>query len=624
MASKFENAATSTELWKPLQTAAGLQAEGYDAPVVDELRRRLQLQSGAPMADALAAERISVEVFVEAFFASVSPYVAMWGDLLALFERPAAATGTANLQIAYRFDRAGRLDLDFDLEHFRRVAEILEQILTPFDLTAPNVAQLLWGIPNALDRGAWQRPTGVGEIDRFDATCRDPNAPWPASMPPPPQADSERLDLLISEAWTLLGRFLSALRSISSDHSSLMSQRYEDGEKTVAGGVSASTVRLVESDYWLPTTAVALTNASKVPQLQSELTDRLDRALAPLRNSDPTRSEPRRRLREFLQLPIWKHRYELYSNWVCTQIVGALEDQGVRIHADRGEIRFAFSGTHLATFEGFTPRLHLWTELRVPLDDPVGQHRTSAIQPDITLLADPITARRSPLAVECKQYKKASSRNFADAITDYARGHPEARIVLVNYGPASGATVLKLVAPAVVDRAVVIGDLRPGEDEQLSAFRCEVRRAVGIAQAPAAEMVVSAPCQITLRWGATPKDLDLHVNISGPWDEEDHIYYENLGSSDASPFCSLERDVTDGRGAEVVSITRWLPATYDVFVENYSDESPLGRSGARLTIDSGEARLEFRCPKYVTTRHWAVCSIDGATGKVTSFASSTR
>jgi hypothetical protein len=624
MPNKFEEAATSAELWELLETEAGLQADDYDASVVAELRGRLELDAGAPMSDELKAKQISVERFVAAFFASVAPYVTMWSDLLALFELAAATTGASNLRVAYRFDEAGQLDLDFDLDHFRRVAEIVEQMMVPFDLSGPDTPQLIWGVTYAVDRGAWDRPSGEPEVDRFDTICRDPHAPWPASMPAIPRTGDRRLDELISEAWTLASRFLAGLRSISSDHASLMAEVSYDDLTSVVDGASAATIRLVESDYWLPTTAVAFTNVSKAPHAQPDLAGRLEAALAPLRNTDPRLLEPRRRLSEFLQLPIWKQRYELYSNWVCTQIIRAIDDQAARVHADRGEIRFAFSGTHLATFDAFMPRLHLWAELRVPLEDPVGEHRSSAIQPDVTLLADPITARRSPLAVECKQYKKASSKNFADAITDYAHGHAEARIILVNYGPARAATVLKHVARDVVPRAVVIGDVRPGESKPLSVFRSEVRGAVGLPAEFLSRPSVCVPGQITLRWGTAPRDLDLHVSISRPGEEDHHIYHRNLGSLDAAPFCSLQRDVTDGQGPEVITVTRWLPRTYEVVVNNYSNEIPLGGSGAIITIDYEGTQVEFQCPEDITSQDWAVCSIDGASGEMANLISPTR
>jgi hypothetical protein len=60
------------------------------------------------------------------------------------------------------------------------------------------------------------------------------------------------------------------------------------------------------------------------------------------------------------------------------------------------------------------------------------------MQPDYSLITSPITSPESSiLEVECKQYLVASKRKFADALTDYANGRPNAQIVLVNYGRAS-------------------------------------------------------------------------------------------------------------------------------------------------------------------------------------------
>jgi hypothetical protein len=307
---------------------------------------------------------------------------------------------------------------------------------------------------------------------------------------------------------------------------------------------------------------------------------------------------------------------ELYSNWVCTQVIAALEDRAPRVHADHGEFRFAFSGTHLASFDGFDPRLHLWTEFRASLDKPVGKGRKKAIQHDITLLADPITAGRSPLAVECKQYLKAGNKNFADAITDYAHGHLDARIVLVNYGPARSAAVLDRVDPEVLARAVVIGWLRPDRPEQVRAFREEVRSALGAGQPPAVGRVTELPVRHTLRWGALPSDLDLHVRIFPTDGQCVEVDYDNHGALDEHPFCELDTYITTGHGPEVTTTARWLSATYTVVVRRFSNDGPLAGSGATVTLEHPDGSLEFRCPDEIDGDEWTVCTIDGRTGSV--------
>jgi hypothetical protein len=613
------DASTSADLWRLLTSEGGLQPEDYDEPIVRQLQASLNLSESLPFEEALKSANVSVERFVGAFFEAVAPYVAMWSDLLALFERAAATAGEHNLRVAYRFDEADVPDLTFDLEHFRQVLEIVEVMTARFDLSGEDAVSRLWRIPDVINRDGWRPPSGSGEIDRFAESSGDRFWPWPGALPPRPTCTDATLDALLSEAWDLASVILTGLRSISRDYDSLMALPYDDASP-VASGASRRRLRQLESDHWLATALIALSNAARAVGVASEetLAAQLESALAPLRNSDPRFTEARKRLYEFLQLPIWKHRYELYSNWVCTQLVSALNDRQPLIHAERGTIRFAFSGTHLATFDGFSPRLHIWTELRVPLSDPVGKGRTAAIQPDITLLEDPITARRAPLTVECKQYRKASNRKFAAALTDYARGHVDARIILVNYGTARAATVLQYVDPDVVTRTAVVGELRPGNAAQIERFRSEVRRAVGAPDLDESTIPLDTPARITLRWEALPSDLDLSVRLEVSGEEQAVVSYQNLGSLDEPPFCALDTDVTEGQGPEVITIARWFPYTYKVLVHNYSNEAPLGGSGATVTLERDGELLEFPCPDELPGREWKVCSIDGVTGTLTS------
>jgi hypothetical protein len=631
VSSAYEDASSSGELWNALTAHAGLQPDDYDEPLEAALRQRLRLDPQGPMEEQLASQNVSVERFIVAFFEAAAPYVAMWLDLLALFERAAATAGETNLRIAYRFDQAGDLELAFDLHRFRAVAEVVEQLTAQFDLSPPNLPQFVWAIPSAVAPRRWDSASGFPDVDRFAESLRDPRAPWPHAMPRRPAGRTPELDALLAEIWALGETLLRGLREISASHAELMGRGQSESDVVVVCGATHSALRLLQSDYWFPNAisvlSAALAGAEDHPDAtessteagadspaarQRELAVRVDAALAPLRNADPQRKDLRARLAEFLQLPVWEHRYELYSNWVCTQVISALEDHAPRVHADHGEIRFAFSGTHLASFDGFNPRLHLWTEFRAPLAHPVGKGRKKAIQPDITILADPITASRTPLVVECKQYRKASNKNFADAITDYARGHPDARIVLVNYGATRAPAVLSRVDPSLLARTAVVGDLRPDQPEQIKQLRAAVRQAVG------AELKTTLPGaltefagKITLRWGATPRDLDLHLRIGSTNGQPTEISYKEQGSLDQPPYCALDTDVTSGHGPEEISIARWLPATYTIIVHNYSAETPLAGSGATVTIEhKGESR-EFRCPDDLNGEEWTVCAIKG-------------
>lgn len=92
----------------------------------------------------------------------------------------------------------------------------------------------------------------------------------------------------------------------------------------------------------------------------------------------------------------------------------------------------------------------------------------------------PLTANLVPLVVECKQYAKPKNKSFADTLTDYAHGHPAARVVLVNYGPGQETTITNRVADDVRNRTTFIPEVHPGNPHALRRFRQEIRSAVGL------------------------------------------------------------------------------------------------------------------------------------------------
>jgi hypothetical protein len=70
---ELKDAASSAELWRQLQSDAGLQAEDYDEPLVHRLHESLGLRGSGSTEQELAEHDISVERFVAAFFEAVYP-----------------------------------------------------------------------------------------------------------------------------------------------------------------------------------------------------------------------------------------------------------------------------------------------------------------------------------------------------------------------------------------------------------------------------------------------------------------------------------------------------------------------------------------------------------------------
>jgi hypothetical protein len=588
-----------SDLWRQLVERGDLRQEGQDRELVTELVQRLRLRTDIPIREALVD--VSVERLVREFFAVAEPFAAMWADLLALFERAAATTGADRLDISFDFSGEDP-KLTFDLQHFRRTVEIVRELISPFDLRRTD-QDGLWNVvlafgPNRPENNRssrWPQVAAAAEVLREE--------PFPEELPERPSSDEPRLDALLEETWQLTTTVLHDARTVFGRRAAIYGDR--DPLPAVPSGFPVDVLRVVISDYWFTSLLQAMVRALDA-DVGPELADVLDEALAPLRNTDPDRRSAQRRLEELLSLPLWKHRYDLYSNWVATRLVAALEDMGPVIHSARGRIEFLFSGTHLATFDELRPRAHLWCEYRTPLADPVGE-RKGNIQPDIALRQDPITADLVPLVVECKQYAKADSRSFAAALTDYAHGHPAARVVLVNYGPGRERTIVDKVADDVQDRTAFIPFFRPGSPGALHLFRREVRTAVGrpTLRDDLSETERDGAGTVNLTWSSAPSDLDLHLLIGNPphWTSVD---CRDFGSLDSEPFAQ-----------RVVRIGKWLATEYLVEVVNYSREDVLVNAVPTVEVTVNGRLHRFTCPQDVPPDRWRVCRIDGRTGEVT-------
>ena len=122
--------------------------------------------------------------------------------------------------------------------------------------------------------------------------------------------------------------------------------------------------------------------------------------------------------------------------------------------------------------------------------------------------------------------------------------------------------------------------------------------------------------RVVLTWGATPQDLDLH--LFGPAAGGSAFEVNYLTPKPVGADASLDTDSTIGFGPETISISALHPGTYRVVVDNYSAETSLAASGARVQVylSGAAAPQTFTVPATATGLDWTACTIDGATGAV--------
>lgn len=318
--------------------------------------------------------------------------------------------------------------------------------------------------------------TGIRDVDEWLAAYdADRYAPFPGSLLPEVLPDG------LDNAARIVVAALHVVRSYGHDRPSSLAEYRARGDSPGHGdwgdGLSIGMIAQNETDYWLRTTVLILGRLMAGPEstrvwFGTELKERFARL-------------PRRRLNaridvedlmRLLSLPAWRKRHELFAVWIATEIIAAAQGHEVKVNHEEGELRFAFREAKIADIVSARPALSLFSERRTPLDSPIGKGRKRSVQPDYGLWRERWTAEECVLVVEVKHYKKSDGRNFRDALVDYARAHPLAAVLLVNYGPAGMGGELP---HDVAWRCQTIGDLNPRNREARDRFREAVREQVG-------------------------------------------------------------------------------------------------------------------------------------------------
>jgi len=643
-----EMLATASDVWAFLKQSGGLSLDNYDKELPKELfesLRYLSSNTNATDLDSLLNTNVvSVEEFMVAFFSVVQPFADMMTDLLRMFEEADASQGKLNLAVRFNFDK-DLPPLEFDLEHFRRWQESWQRVAGTYLANRWN-SDTLWQL-NSLLRSMNTQVRDPRMKQWLDDYFGNDNSrgQWSDAEPPSPQCGVPKLDATLARVWRVwltvvqqskrYGRNLAEFRRLCFGENRV--DRSESLPKQDQEPWPLELLGRLDSDHWTASLARgAYSKAEAIVELpepeRSREAEVLNQKLTELFNSlqvvEVEGESLQRTLQDFLNLPIWKQRHELYSAWISTQIVNALRDHSVDIHNVGGQLLFEFRGTHLATIGTFYPNLHLMAELRSPLVAPRGRGRKHAIQPDYSLITSPITSPEcSILEVECKQYIVASKKKFADALTDYANGRPNAQIVLVNYGLATN-DILDQVDADVRDRTHVIGLMRPRSEPSQSNFADLIKKAVlnrfatTLAGSPMSTLLQPQfgrlAGQIVLSWESLPKDLDLHLKIAHSGQKFD-ISFSSMGGITANPWAQLDQDIRDGCGQETIQIAQWLDGTYRCAVHNYSNDSQLAGCRAKLTIMLGKQELVIECPTSGTGVWWDVFVYSPTTGKLEIF-----
>lgn len=547
---------SASDVWEFLKTDGGLDPTGYDRKIQDELRVRLLLPKRGKFESLLIKKKISSEDFIIAFFQTIQPFAEMMSDLLAMFEKAGAKQTDKNLNVHFNFDKEYE-ELKFDLSHFRDWLLTWHRISSFYLVNLWN-GNTLWRLNKVLSK--WNVRLKDSKMKSWcDQYFGGSN--WPDFMPAAPITGNSSLDERLQRVWEVWTEVINESKKYGTKRKSLLEAVKKQQQRQLPQILVERSIEFwppdllwhLEADSWAGSLAlgayykaeqISLLKGSSKRENTKELLESLDSVLDSVPQKEFESESLVSRLIEFLSLPIWKKRYELYSAWISTQIMETLNNTDIRIHHDRGRLSFSFAGSHLATADSFDPKLHVWAERRSPLLNPRGKSRKKAIQPDYSLVTDPVTSPdASILEIECKQYRKPSIKNFSDALSDYARGNQNALVVLVNYGNVTDGNVLAKVENSVRHRTFVIGDMKPGSVTAIKKFKSILYEA------------------IIQRYGATnsilsePKCLFLSANPPSPDAGEDYEVVARVLPHKSGLQITIKVTGTDGFKTEKKGLT---------------------------------------------------------------------
>jgi len=587
---------SSRELWRTIVARGGLDVERYDRAITSELARALGLPGPDGFETSLERHGVAVEDLLAALLSAIAPYAAMLQEIFSFFLEAGARSSEKALVMRFDFEGAQELGLDDFRDWVTRLdaatSVVDVPVLSSFSGLELRHVFVRDGVTYRIDDGAW---TDVLPTDRLLRAWLDRPG---SALPPRPAVEDPELRRLLDQVWALLR---------ASESTELFGP---EDVRTIVGGTSLLLAAGV--DLTSPLRAV-LDGCPVVPTRAEDLLERLE---------------------EVLSLPVWELRSELYSVWVGTRLIRAL-GESARVHHVDGSISFSALGSHLATCSVQPAgNAHVIAELQTELTaaKPLGKGRSTRIRPDYVVSGEPIgDARTTLLVVECKQYLRQKRKSFSEALVDYARGHPGAPVVLVNYGPTT-ESVLERVEELAADvscRTEVIGRLRPDCPEALAAFARTVRAAVPVAEPPAPAIgptnlvpidEVSRGSQadeeagsLSLAWGAVPADLDLHAWVQAGDGSVEHVSFRQKAASRHSMHLTLDRDVTTGHGPETLCWVRPRGVALTFAVHNFSGERSLAGCAARIALTTSTVRLELEVPRTGAGRWWRLLTL-GATG----------
>ncbi len=541
------------ELWKKISQKRNFDEKYYDIEEAKEIKKNLKLPLDKTIYSGLKVKEPSIEEFIKVFFEANSSFTAMMNDLLNMFEEIGAKQTDKNLEISFEFKKLEpyTVNLNKFKSEIKRLKSIEKEILI---LSNPSINEYLNLITELKKLNfSGKLDNEIIDYNKFDVSF----------------TKTKNQDMNV-----LLENFKNIIKEIN---------KYKTDKELLEEILNENDYEKFKIDNipWLIVNSLKDLN-EKFDDLEESYQQK---CLSLLKNFINKMDLKKQKIikkvevfEEFLNLPFWKKRYELYSVWIFTLIYDVIKKYDYKIHVIDGRLIFPFKETHLATvYLEDNKNIFIYCEKKTPLSAPVGKSRKGHIQPDYSFFIEPLSnINSSILEIECKQYKKQSSDNFAKALIDYSNGRPNSKVFLVNYCDVDYISIEKkankLINNFEKERCAVFGNINSKNNDKIDKLKKEIENNLF------KSYIISENSKIKVRltWGKEPNDLDLKCIYMGSISNT--INYQNKSLNNIF----FKEDVTLGYGPEEIEFSVHENATYKFQVEDYNKTKELKNSNAKI------------------------------------------
>lgn len=598
-------------LWKKIEETANFTDDKYDKEFLNSICKKLMISPDDSISTQLTTHDITCEELLIALCSAIEPFSVMLSDLLEMFECAGAQQSDKNIKINMTFSNENILN--FDLKSFIQTVKQTKKI---HKIAQTNIINDPWNVIRLFSPHNHENKVSI-TIDNTDIQnwldIYFNEDVWPDMMPHQPMTGYNKLDTQIGFFWRFIiesiNKYKQHYDSSLGKKESILAQCFKTNDR----------FWLNETDHWVGSlikniayTVETIKNCKSI-SAANKLENKIESFIKSLPKANFKIEIIIEEIIEILNLPFWSKRYELYSAWICTQIIKSLEETEIQFNVVDNTLSFSFKGAHIATCSQLIPPVEIWAELKTKYTSPIGKSRKEHIQPDYTLAVHPVSEPSSSIAViECKQYKNNNTKNFSDAVIDYANGRPNATVFLTNYGPISKKVISKLDSDIKV-QSHLLEYMRPNSSScgqfqkilhETVLAKCSLNKKIYVGN------TVCIPLQINLQWKDIPKDLDLWLRITDQSKNIHCVYHSERGSTDQFPFAKLDKDDICGFGNETIEISKWSGVSYDIFVHNYSGE-PYTSDFAKVSICQNQQIVEEQIlPDFGDNKYLHIFHID--------------